>query len=124
MEQNTRGFIVEKLHLSAEQLYKMVKNNMLKVPHWSYQNPDLNPTENLEHRLKIAVYKHHPTNLKNMEQICLEEWMKLNPTDLKLLLQKKVGLPSTEGVEYIFKQHFSVSIFLKTCWQITNNLTN
>ena len=38
------------------------------------QSPDLNPIENLWHDLKIAVHQRNPSNLKELEQFCLEEW--------------------------------------------------
>lgn len=34
----------------------------------------MNPTENLWHCLKTTGNKQHLTNLKNLEQICQEEW--------------------------------------------------
>ena len=41
------------------------------------QSLHLSPTENLWYDLKIAVQQRHPSNLKELEQFCLEEWAKL-----------------------------------------------
>ena len=41
------------------------------------QSPDLNPTENLWYDLKIALHQWNPSNLKDLEQFCLEEWAKI-----------------------------------------------
>ena len=41
------------------------------------QCPDLNPTDNLWYDLKIAVHQRNPSNLKELEQFCLEEWAKI-----------------------------------------------
>jgi hypothetical protein len=38
---------------------------------WPSQSPDLNPIENL-----IAVHQWNPSNLKELEEFCLEEWAK------------------------------------------------
>ena len=35
--------------------------------------PDLNPIENLCYNLKIAVHQWNPSNLKELEQVCLEK---------------------------------------------------
>ena len=44
---------------------------------WPSQSPDLNPIENLWYDLKIAVHQRNPSNLKELEQFCLEEWAKI-----------------------------------------------
>uniref|UniRef100_A0AAZ3QLZ5 Tc1-like transposase DDE domain-containing protein n=1 Tax=Oncorhynchus tshawytscha TaxID=74940 RepID=A0AAZ3QLZ5_ONCTS len=48
--------------------------NVLECPS---QSPDLNPVENLWHDLKIAVHQRNLSNLKKLEQFCLEEWAKI-----------------------------------------------
>ena len=50
------------------------KGKHLNVLEWPSQNPDLNPIENLWYDLKIAVHQRNPSNLKELEQFCLEEW--------------------------------------------------
>lgn len=40
----------------------------LKSNKWASQSPDLNPSENLQHRLKTAVNKQPPTNPENLQQ--------------------------------------------------------
>jgi transposase len=39
---------------------------------------DLNPIENLWRDLKIAVLRHSPSNLTELERICREKWEKLH----------------------------------------------
>jgi hypothetical protein len=41
---------------------------------WPSQSPDLNQIKNLLYDLKIAVYQRNPSNLKELEQFCLETW--------------------------------------------------
>ena len=41
------------------------------------QSPDLNPIENLWYDLKIAVHQPNLSNLKKLEQFCLEDWAKI-----------------------------------------------
>uniref|UniRef100_A0A9J7ZYF3 Tc1-like transposase DDE domain-containing protein n=1 Tax=Cyprinus carpio carpio TaxID=630221 RepID=A0A9J7ZYF3_CYPCA len=55
------------------QWLKVKKVNVLA---WPSESPDLNPTENLWNDLKTAVHKR---NLKDLERICKEEWIKIPP---------------------------------------------
>ena len=48
--------------------------NALECPS---QSPDLNPIENVWYDLKIAVHQRNPSNLNELEQFCLEEWVKI-----------------------------------------------
>ena len=50
--------------------------NVLELPS---QSTDVNPIENLLYDLKMAVHQWNPSNLKELEQFCLEEWVK-NPS--------------------------------------------
>ncbi|MBN3277122.1 TCB1 transposase, partial [Polyodon spathula] len=63
----------------AKATLEWLKNKKVNVLQWPSQSHDLNPIENLWHYLKIAVHKHRPTNLNNLEQICQEEWAKITP---------------------------------------------
>ena len=44
---------------------------------WPSQIPDLNPNENLWYDLQMAVHQRNSSNLKELEQFCLEEWAKI-----------------------------------------------
>ena len=62
---------------TAKATLEWFKGKHLNILEWPSQSPDLNPTENLWYDLKIAVYPRNPSNLKELEQICLEEWAKI-----------------------------------------------
>ena len=53
------------------------KGKYLNALEWPRQSSDLNPIENLWYDLKIAVHQRNPSNLKELEQFCLEEWAKI-----------------------------------------------
>ena len=44
---------------------------------WPSQSPDLNLIEHLWYDLKVAVHQQNPSDLKELEQFCLEEWAKI-----------------------------------------------
>uniref|UniRef100_A0AAZ3QFL1 Tc1-like transposase DDE domain-containing protein n=1 Tax=Oncorhynchus tshawytscha TaxID=74940 RepID=A0AAZ3QFL1_ONCTS len=61
---------------TAKATLEWFKGKHLNVLEWPSQSPDLNPIENLWYDLKIAVHQQNPSNLKELEQFCLEEWAK------------------------------------------------
>ncbi|MBN3272188.1 TCB1 transposase, partial [Polyodon spathula] len=62
---------------TAKATLEWFKGKHLNVLEWPSQSPDLNPIENLWYDLKIAVHQRNPSNLKELEQFCLEEWAKI-----------------------------------------------
>jgi hypothetical protein len=54
--------------------HEWFKGKYLNVLEWPSQS--LNPIENLWYDLKIAVHQRTPSNLKELQQFCLEEWAK------------------------------------------------
>lgn len=54
------------------------RSKNINVLDWPSQSPDLNPIEHLWQDLKIAVHRHPPSNLAELEQVCKEEWGKLS----------------------------------------------
>ena len=48
----------------------------MNVLEWPSQSHDLNLIEHLWKDLKIAVQRHSPSNLTELERICIEEWEK------------------------------------------------
>jgi len=44
-------------------------------------SPDLNPVEHLWKELKNAVWRRHPSNLRQLEQFAHEEWAKTPPVN-------------------------------------------
>ena len=62
---------------TAKATLEWFKGKHVNVLEWPSQSPDLNPIENLWSDLKIAVHKRKPSNLKELEQFCKEEWAKI-----------------------------------------------
>ena len=62
---------------TAKATFEWLKGKHLNVLEWPSQSPDLNPIENLWYDLKIAIHQWYPSNLKALEQFCLEEWAKI-----------------------------------------------
>ena len=62
---------------SAKATLKLFKGKHLNVLEWPSQSSDLNPIENMWYDLKIAVHQRNTSNLKELEQFCLEEWAKI-----------------------------------------------
>ncbi|KAL0163166.1 hypothetical protein M9458_042562, partial [Cirrhinus mrigala] len=52
-------------------------NNSVTVLEWPSRSPDLNPIEHLWRDLKMAVHQRLPSNLKELERICKEEWQRI-----------------------------------------------
>ena len=62
---------------TAKATLEWFKGKHLNVFEWPSQSPDLNPIENLWYDLNIAVQQRNPSNLKELEQFCLEELAKI-----------------------------------------------
>jgi hypothetical protein len=58
-------------------MQEWLRDKSLNVLEWSSQSPDLNPIKHLWRDLEIAVPRHSPSNLTQIECICGEEWEKL-----------------------------------------------
>ena len=53
------------------------ENNDISTLNWPSQFPDLNSIENLWNTLKVKVHKRNPQNVKQLEELCKEEWGKV-----------------------------------------------
>jgi hypothetical protein len=62
---------------TAKATLEWFKRKHLNVLEWPSQSPDLIPIENLWYDIKIAVHQWNLSNLKELEQFCLEEWAKI-----------------------------------------------
>ena len=63
---------------TAKATLKWLKGKHLSVLEWPSQSPDLDTIKNLWYDLKIAVHQWNLSNLKELEQFCLEEWAKIS----------------------------------------------
>ncbi|MBN3280925.1 TCB1 transposase, partial [Polyodon spathula] len=71
----------------AKATLEWLKNKKVNVLEWPSQSPDLNPIENLWKDLKTAVHKRSPSNLRELEQICQEEWAQIAPSRCAKLVE-------------------------------------
>ena len=64
---------------------------------WPVKSPDLNPIEHLWRDLKTAVGRRHPSNLRHLEQLAIDEWSKIPVEGCKKLI---------DGYRLIFQLFF------------------
>ncbi|KAG2456784.1 TCB1 transposase, partial [Polypterus senegalus] len=62
---------------TANMSKELLQDNSMNVLEWLSPSPDLNPIEHLWRNLKMAVHRHFPSNLMELERCCKEEWAKL-----------------------------------------------
>ena len=62
---------------TAKETLEWFKGKHFNVFEWPSQSADLKPIENQWYDFKIAVHQGNPSNLKELEQFCLEEWAKI-----------------------------------------------
>ena len=63
---------------TAKTTQEWLRDKFVNVLEWPSQSPDLNPIEHLWRDLKIAVQRHPPSNLTELERLSREEWEKLS----------------------------------------------
>ena len=62
---------------TAKTTQEGLQDKSLNVLEWPNQRQGLKPNKHLWRDLKIAVQRHSPSNLTELEEICREEWEKL-----------------------------------------------
>ena len=72
---------------TAKATLEWFKGKHLNVLERPSQSPDFNPIENLWYDLEIAVHQQNSSNLKELEQFCLEEWAKIPVTRYATLIE-------------------------------------
>lgn len=65
---------------TAKNNQECLKTKYRTILKWPSMSPDLNPIEHLWKQLKHAVWRRHPSNLRQLEQFAHEEWVKI-PVD-------------------------------------------
>ena len=78
----------------------MVHGKHLNVLEWPSQSPELNPIENLWYDLKIVVHQRNPSNLKDLEQFCLEEWAKIPVARCAKLIETYPNRLTLQSVDF------------------------
>ena len=56
---------------------RVVQDCHISVLEWPRELPDFNAIENLWKKLKFKVGERRPSNLKELEEVCTEEWGKI-----------------------------------------------
>uniref|UniRef100_A0A8C1VXN7 Transposase n=1 Tax=Cyprinus carpio TaxID=7962 RepID=A0A8C1VXN7_CYPCA len=64
---------------TSKSIFKWLKKNKMKTLEWPSQSPDLNPIEMLWHDLKKAVHAQKPSNVAELQQFFIDEWIKIPP---------------------------------------------
>ena len=62
---------------TAKTTQELLRDKSLNVLEWSSQSLDMNPIIHLWRHLEIAVQRHSPSDLTELERFCREEWEKL-----------------------------------------------
>ena len=62
---------------TAKRTKEWFENNGIGTLNWPSSSPDVNPNESLWNTLKIKVHMRHPQNIKQLEELCQEEWGKV-----------------------------------------------
>ena len=107
--------------LTAKVLKDWLQNNSVNALEWPSQSPDLNPIEHLWRDLKMAVQRHSPSNLTELERFCKDNWAKLAKDACGFIIQKTWGCNCcqrchnkilSKGCEYLCTYYIVVLLFL------------
>lgn len=88
---------------TAKATLQRFKGKHLNVLEWSSQSPDLNSIENQWSDLNTAVHQWDTSNLKELEQFCLEEWAKIPLARCSKLMETKATCSYNCCKKWLFK---------------------
>lgn len=72
---------------TAKSTQEWIRTKHWTILKWPSMSPDLNPIEHLWKELKLAVWRRHPSNLRQLEQFAQEEWAKLPVNRCRSLIE-------------------------------------
>uniref|UniRef100_H2MNT5 Tc1-like transposase DDE domain-containing protein n=1 Tax=Oryzias latipes TaxID=8090 RepID=H2MNT5_ORYLA len=73
---------------TAKNIQEWLREKRWTIRKWPSMSPDLNPIEHLWTELKHAIWRRHPSNLRQLEQFAHEEWAKTPVDRCRRLIDK------------------------------------
>ena len=73
---------------TAKNTQEWLREKRWTILKWPSMSPDLNPIEHLWKELKHAIWRRHPSNLRQLEQFAHEEWAKIPVDSCRTLIDK------------------------------------
>ena len=72
---------------TAKNTQEWLRTKHWTILKWPSMSPDLNPIEHLWKELKHAVWRRHPSNLRQLEQFAHEEWANIPVNRCRSLIE-------------------------------------
>ncbi|CAJ0965219.1 unnamed protein product [Ranitomeya imitator] len=99
-----------------------LRRGKLKILKWPSQSPDLNIIGNLQLDLKIAENARRPRNLTDLEEVSMEEWMKIPKTRMETLVWLQKPFTSYELVERNQSERCPRPLYPQDCPEENHNI--